>query len=65
MKSVTLYPPGPIIKALTWCVGIKNEFEVEIATVRAKRAGLAQPLMLSKQPMEQAKQLLPRLTLPA
>ena len=41
MKSVTLYPPGPIIKALTWCVGIKKELEVEIATVRAKRAGLA------------------------
>ena len=40
MKSVTLYPPGPIIRALTWCVGIKNELEVEIATVRAKRAGL-------------------------
>ena len=41
MKSVTLYPPGPIIKALTWCVGIKKELEVEIATVKAKRAGLA------------------------
>ena len=65
MKSVTLYPPGPIIKALTWCVGIKNEFEVEIATVRAKEQDLPQPLMLSKQPMEQAKQLLLRLTLPA
>ena len=65
MKSVTLYPPGPIIKALTWCVGIKNEFEVEIATVRAKRAGLAPAANAIEQPMEQAKQLLPRLTLPA
>ena len=31
MKSVTLYPPGPIIRAFTWWVGIKNELDVEIA----------------------------------
>ena len=41
MKSMTLYPPGPIIRAFTWWVGIKNELDVEIATVRAKSAGLA------------------------
>ena len=40
-KSVTRYPPGPIISAFTWWVGIKKEFDVEIATVRANTAGLA------------------------
>lgn len=30
-----------MIKALTWWVGIRNEFEVAIATVSANKAGLA------------------------
>ena len=39
IKSVTRYRAGPIISALTWCVGIRNELDVEIATVIAKIAG--------------------------
>ena len=40
-KSITRYPPGPMIKALTWWVGIKNELDVDMATVNANIAGLA------------------------
>ena len=39
IKSVTRYRAGPIISALTWCVGIRKELDVEIATVIAKIAG--------------------------
>jgi len=30
-----------MINALTWCVGMRKELEVEIATVKAKIAGSA------------------------
>jgi hypothetical protein len=35
MKSATRYPAGPIIKALTWCVGMRKELEVAIASAGA------------------------------
>ena len=39
IKSMTRYRAGPMIRELTWWVGIRNELDVEIATVIAKTAG--------------------------
>ena len=41
MKSATRYPPGPMIRALTWCVGRMNALDVDSATIRAYMVGLA------------------------
>ena len=41
MKSATRYPPGPMIRALTWWVGSMNALDVESATINAYMVGLA------------------------